>query len=172
MRLKTTCVSVPIALLVFVLSSTLVSAQTAVINFTDRGWYDLNGYHGSDLKNYIVGDNRGTSCGLCENDFRDFFVFDLSSVTQSIASAKLALFNPSSPPIAGYISADPSETYELHDVTTATATLRADHNNSVATWNDLGTGVVYGSRNMTSLDQGDYVEITLNSAAIAANAAS
>ena len=82
---------------------------------------------------------------------------------QPIASAKLAL----SVPATGYISADPSENYELHDVTTSLGNL-LNGTGGVAAHTDLGTGVVYGSRMMTAADSGNVVEIELNSSAIAA----
>ena len=162
MRQKIGCL---ISLLTVLTACSLVSAQTVVIDFTDRGSYTETGFHNSTNPNYVVGDNRGFpgACGDCRN----FFVFDLSSVVQPIASAKLALFVPSSLSGPGYVSADPSENYELHDVTTSLATLLAG-TGGVAAHTDLGAGVVYGSQTMTAADMGSVVEITLNSAAIAA----
>jgi hypothetical protein len=91
MRRKIACL---VALLTALLGCSLVSAQTVFINFTDRGSYTETGFHNPSNPNYVVGDNRGFpgACGDCRN----FFVFDLSSVVQPIASAKLALFVPSS----------------------------------------------------------------------------
>jgi hypothetical protein len=56
---------------------------------------------------------------------------------------------------------------KLHDVVTPFDAL-SNTTGGVAAWNDLGTGVVYGSRTMTAADKGSVVEITLNSSAIAA----
>ena len=94
-------------------------------------------------------------------------MFDLSSITQPIASAKLALSVLSSVGGAGYNSVDPSENYELHDVTTSIATL-LNGTGGVAAHTDLGSGVVYGNRTMTAADLSSVVEITLNAAAISA----
>jgi len=138
-------------------------AQTVLINYTDRGWYDPTGFHNPSNLNYIVGDFRA-SHGY--DDARNFFVFDLAGITQPIASAKLALFVPG-PSIPGYDSGDPSENYELHDVTTPIASLVAG-TGGVATHTDLGSGVVYGSRTMTAADLGNIVEVELNSSAITA----
>jgi hypothetical protein len=155
--------SILIALFSFMAICPLVSAQTAVIPFTDRGWYPPTGLHDPFILNYIVGDWR-TSFG--NNDSRNFFVFDLSTVTQPIATAKLALFVPGpSPP--GFFSGDGSENYELHDVSTPIATL-LNGTGGVAAHTDLGSGVVYGSRTMTAADMGSVVEISLNAAAISA----
>jgi PEP-CTERM motif len=139
-------------------------AQTVVINYTDRGWYAPTGFHDPSNLNYGVGDVRGPSCGVtCYADIRNFFVFDLAGVTQPISSAKLEL----SVPIGrGYVSPDPSENYELHDVITPIATL-VDGTGGVAAHADLGSGVVYGSRMMTAGDNNTVVGITLNSSAIA-----
>jgi hypothetical protein len=144
-------------------------AETVVINYSDRGWYEVTGFHSPTLLNYSVGDNRGFGCVGCQNDYRNFFVFDVSSVVTPIASAKLALLVPGpltiTPP--GYKSLDPSENYELHDVVTPIASL-VDGTGGVAAHTDLGSGVVYGSRTMTAADNGIIVEINLNSSAITA----
>jgi hypothetical protein len=158
------------ALLTFLLIHPPVSAQTVVIPHTDRGWYYETGYHDPDNLNYFAGDFRGDTCSSgCHPDIRNFFVFDLSSVVQPILSAKLALYVPSPPPSGfGYVSGDPSENYELHDVVTPIATLVAGGTGGVATHTDLGSGVIYGSRSMTAADMGSVIEITLNPSAIAA----
>jgi hypothetical protein len=118
--------------------------------------------------NYVVGDNRGEN-PLSFADHRNYFVFDLAGISQPIASAKLALFVPSTAtrPGPGYDSSDPSENYELHDVVTSLTSL-IDGTAGVAAYTDLGSGVVYGSRSMTAADQESVIEINLNSAAISA----
>src|SRR6476659_1571628 len=97
---NTTCSSMLIPLLVL-LYCPLVCAQTVVINFTDRGSYTEAGFHNPSNPNYVVGDSRGFpgACGDCRN----FFLFDLSGVTQPIVSAKLALFIPSSESGPGFV---------------------------------------------------------------------
>jgi hypothetical protein len=142
------------------------SAATLNVPAIDRGWYDITGSHNPFNDNYAVGDDRGYGlCGAttCFNDYRNFFVFDLSGVTQPISSAKLAL----NVPLAAYESSDPSENYELHDVVTPIAAL-IDGTGGVAAHADLGSGVVYGSRTMTAADMESVVEITLNSSAVSA----
>ena len=157
-------------LLASLVDCTRVSAQSVNIDYTGRGWYTDIGSHAARNLNYFIGDKCDAS--PCMSDTRNFFVFDLSGVTLPISSAKLALFVPGPLPILGFESVDPSETYELHDVTTSITTLLAGWTNGsstgIAIWNDLGTGVVYGSRAMTAADMGSVVEITLNSSAIAA----
>lgn len=146
----------------------LVSSRTSAlnVNYTDRGWYTPAGFHNPNNLSYIAGDTRGAGCITCVSDSRNFFVFDLAGVTLPIATAKLAVFVPSQPG-PGYVSVDPSENYELHDVVTPIAALR-DGTGGVAAYSDLGSGVVYGNRTITAADVGNVVEITLNSSAISA----
>src|SRR4051812_12524099 len=169
---KAACATTLIALLIVLLDGSFVSAETLVVSDTDRGSYTEMGFSQQSERSYIVGDPRGTCASViaCPVDGRNFFVFDLSSISQAIESARLALFVPG-PVLPGYKSPDPSENYESHDVVTPLSTL-LNGTGGVAAWNDLGTGVVYGSRTMTAADNGTIVEITLNSSAInALNAA-
>jgi hypothetical protein len=165
MRRKSTSTS-GLTLLFFLVLAPITSAATVEINYTHRGWYDITGFHNTFNDNYAVGDDRGGGlCGptTCFNDYRNFFVFDLSGVTQQISSAKLAL----NVPLAAYESSDSSENYELHDIITPIAVL-IDGTGGLAAHADLGSGVVYGSRTMTAADMASVVEITLNSSAVSA----
>src|SRR3954467_9848157 len=117
------CVSTYFVLPIILLSYRESLAQTTIINNMDGGWYSMQGIHDPTNSNYLVGDNR-PSCvpsESCQNDFRNFFVFDLGGVTQPIASGTFTVFVPRAPD--GYQSPDPSENYELHDVVTPIATL-------------------------------------------------
>jgi hypothetical protein len=163
MRRITECVSILIAIFACVMTCPLATAQTVVIPHTDRGQYSDTGFHNPGNPNYLVGGEAFSGPALHNN----FFIFDLSGVTQPIASATLALSVPGSSAGPGYNSPDPSENYELHDVTTSIATLLAG-TGGVAAYNDLGSGVIYGSRTMTAADMGTLVEIALTPAAIAA----
>src|SRR6266480_4071408 len=159
MRRFTGCVSILIAIFTFVINCPLATAQTVVIPHTDRGQYSNTGFHNPSNPNYVVGGDSFSSV------YNNFFVFDLSGVTQPIASAKLALYVPSALAGPGYNSPDASENYELHDVTTSIATLVAG-TGGVPAHTDLGSGVVYGNRTMTAADMGNVIEVTLNAAAI------
>lgn len=139
-------------------------SQTVTINWFGRGWYKSTGDHQQSTTNYVVGD---FSILQDDPDYRDFFVFDLSGLPKTIASAKLALYVPEGIRTPGYFSNDPSENFELHDVNTPAADLILG-TGGVAAHGDLGSGVVYGSRMMTPADMGSVVEIELNAPAIAA----
>jgi hypothetical protein len=163
------------AYLALIQSSLTASAQTTVIDYTDRGWYKSPGQHDPTNHSYFVGDDRGNFlCGLCEdNDVRNFFVFDLANLTQPVTSAKLALTVPAGD-YGGYLSGDPSENYALHDVTSPISLLMSGGlpqngvNINTTGYFDIGNGVVYGNRLMTAADKGLVVEIPLNSAGVAA----
>ena len=141
-------------------------ATTIVVTHTDRGWYNAVGGSQPTNLNYFAGDSRDRGCvgPGCTDDFRNYFVFDLSSIGQLIQSATLLLELPA--PDA-FFSADPSETYELHDVITSIPSLR-DGSAGLAGHNDLGSGTIYGSRTITASDIGTTVEIELNASAISA----
>ena len=64
-------------------------AQTITLDAVDSGWYNSTGVHDPSNTNYIVGI---TAIAL----YRNFFVFDLSSIPLPIMSAELRLSNPSS----------------------------------------------------------------------------
>jgi hypothetical protein len=158
---KTACAITLLTLAVVFLASPLTVAQIVTLDYTDRGGYHEFGGHLPSLQNYAVGDFRYIDG---EADRRNFFVFDLSAVTQPIAAAKLALTVPAP---GGFNSIYSTENYELHDVVTPLSTL-LDGTGGVAAHTDLGSGLVYGSRVMTRFDIGTVVEIPLNASAIAA----
>lgn len=93
-------------------------------------------------------------------ELRDYFVFDLASVNGTIASATLRL-QIGSP---AFLSTDSSETFSLFDVSTAIATLTGN-SGGLAAFNDLGTGISYGSVVVPSSISG-FVEVSLNAAGI------
>jgi hypothetical protein len=166
-------VSTTALLALFALSlAASASAQVVLLSATNRGFYDNSGNKSfqSATANYSAGDARGLPpAPLVSNDIRNFFVFDLSGVTQSIASAQLELYMPGPPMPPGWINSTSSgsEGYELHDVVTPIANL-LDGTGGVANHADLGSGVVYGSRTITPDDMGTVVIIPLNAASIAA----
>lgn len=133
---------------------------TPVVSAVDSGWYDWNGFHSPTNTNYFAGQaNDGVNP---IRQLRDWFVFNVPSVGGTITSVRLELFLP------GLVSPDPSETFELFDVTTPVSTLVAGGSGLTAIYNDLGTGVSYGSVTISAADNGRLVVINLNTAGIAA----
>jgi hypothetical protein len=127
-------------------------SATATLAAIDSGWWDNNGNHTANNKNYIAGRNN-----------HDFFVFDLATVRQPIVSGQ---FNVAMPP-TGYNSVDPSEPYALFDVSTSISALRATNSGQTAIFNDLASGTTYGTRVYSAADNGTLTSIPLNSSGIA-----
>jgi hypothetical protein len=145
--------------------SRTASAGLIVVDSSDAGWYDIGGSHSATNTNYIAGSLNG-------NTYRNFFVFDLSGVTEQIIGAELRLFNPGAPD-PGFTG--PPATYSVHAVSTPVTTLVTSHNNNAegqAIFADLGDGTQFGSRAMSILDNGSIVSIDLSGALAALNSAS
>ena len=106
----------------------------------NSGHYDNLG--GSIFTNYQAGFDGFNNNPLSE--VRNFFAFDLSSLTGPITSATLTI--PSNPFGIGYenTSGSASITYTNWDVSTSAADL-GDGTNGLSTFADLGSGVKFGS---------------------------
>lgn len=160
-----------ITILFLAVANSLVSAATLNLPAFYSGWYNIAGQHDPGNKNFFVGDNRRVYPFPANAEFRNFFVFDLATVTMPIESGVLALEMPLAPSpqpgsVPGYASSDPSETYELHDVTTSIHNL-INGTGGVTAHADLGDGSIYGRRIFTAADNGKVIEIQLSALAIA-----
>ncbi len=132
-------------------------AASYTLDAGNRGHYQNNG--GTLSGNYIAG-NAGHN-----EYFRNYFVFDLSTIPSSdaITGAALRLFNPST----GYHSVDSSEIYTNFalESTSISSLITGNGSNvlNVAIYNDLGDGIAYSSRvNLSSGSDGTFIQITLN----------
>lgn len=146
----------------YVFGSSGGSPWTLTINGTaytsvDTGWIRQTGAHISSNDNYIVG-----SC--CGYGFNNWGVFDLSNFSGTVNSAVLSLnsFSVTSSPVL----------YTLFDTSASLAMLDADRADGnvagIALFNDLGSGVSYGSRTYTGADINSVQSIALNGAALSA----
>jgi hypothetical protein len=99
-----------------------------------------------------------SDCALADLPFRNFFVFDLSAVSDTIVSATLQLNT-------GGVVTD--GTYTLHDVQSDITTLRAGGSGLSDVYADLGTGTSYGSIGLLSTQDNTIANIALNTYAIA-----
>jgi hypothetical protein len=149
-------------------------ADTIVINATYTGWYRNDGTNNADgsggsitgpsLYNYVVGQT-------VPETVRNYFVFNLSGVTglETLTSSQLRIFSPTSslPSFgSGYGSTDPREIYAVYDVSTDPNTLGTAR--GVSIFNDLGTGILFGTVIVTLQSSNGLVVTTdLNAAAIA-----
>jgi hypothetical protein len=140
-------------------------ASAAVINAIDSGWYNQTGTHVAQNDNYLAGEFSAA-------ELRNFIVFDLTAVVNDIVSASLLLYNPDNalPALRGYVSPDPTETYQLYDVSTPIATLSLSNVGAtgIAIFDDLGSGTVLGQQTVSAADNGAVVSIVLNADGIAA----
>ena len=77
-------------------------------------------------------------------ELRNFFTFDLGSLPAGtdVVDATLQVFQPS------YEGYDPFETYAIYDVSTPGGELVAGGSGLTDIFDDLGSGVVYGSRDV------------------------
>lgn len=154
------CITAFVVLTLILAATSSATAGEIVLEAVDRGNYSWEGYHSSGNTSYLAGDIAAS--GFVE--YRNFFVFDLSSVGGQILGATLELYNPSDPPDAGngYRSPDAFETYSLWEVVTDIGTLTAGGTGLVGIFDDLGGGVTYGTIDMTLADNGTIVSIQLN----------
>ncbi|WP_334013501.1 PEP-CTERM sorting domain-containing protein [Alteromonas sp. S167] len=109
------------------------NAALITLNSTDNGWYKSDGIHTTTNTNTFTGLFSGS-------EYRSFYNFDVSSlVGGTITAASIRFFS------TGRIETDTGfEQIGIFNVTTLPGT-----GNSVAIFNDLGTGNTYGSRGLT-----------------------
>ena len=132
------------------------------LNAVATGAYNQQGAHFTD--NYAVGWYATSNPGDLEG--RDYFVFDLSSVTGTIIAGFLRV-STAPPGYLRYGSDDPSETFTLFDVAaTPITTLVNGSGNGVSAFNDLGAGTSYGSRVVTA-NPGATIDVNLNGSGVA-----
>lgn len=138
--------------LLAVLSGKPVHAQLSR-QVIDAGWYQ-GGLHNPFNTNYITGQNSGA-------ETRSFFLFDVPDAGGAITSATLRI------PRFEVWSPDASEFLDIYDVTTDLTDL-VQGNGGLAAFGDLGSGVNYGSYEVLNIDGVEYIDVPLNSTAVAA----
>jgi hypothetical protein len=129
----------------------------------DTGWYDASGFHNPANGNYLAGDSTSTNT---TQPLRNFFAFNLPDLAGGpiAAAVRVRTFAVSSP--------TGSEDYQMHEVTTPVATLRAGGSGLTGIFADLGDGPVFGGRTYrVSSNSNELVVLPLNPAAVAAIAA-
>jgi hypothetical protein len=128
--------------------------------FENLGWW-------SDTQ---INSNTNENYGTGQSTFRvrNFFTFDLSSLSGTVVSATLELTR------YRYISPDPTETIEFFDVSTPAATLNTNDGTSTTIYSDLGSGTSYGSFVVPRYTDSstETLSFSLNAAAAAAISAS
>lgn len=144
------------------------TAGVIPLSFTDMGWYDDTGFHDHSNPSVLTGEivvlDPDTGAIARDGFFHSFFVFTLPAISDLIVGAQLQIFNPD----FGYFSGDLTETLGVFDVSTSAASLGPSTSGATAVFTDLGSGVAYGSQDVSAGDDGKYVLIDLNAAALAA----
>jgi len=135
-------------------------ASLSEVRTVASAWYTETGPSNSSRHNYVVGFPPLT-------EHRAFFVFDVRRIPGPLVSATVRLWNPQTAISDGYRSPDPEEVVTLFEATTAPAVLVSRSGGSEV-FEDLGSGVVYGSTVVSATDNGAFVEFDLNAAGLAA----
>ena len=142
-----------------VVSVSSASANTISLSDIARGRYSTTTNIGNAANNFY---GTGYFNGGVPNSFtewRSWFAFNLAGISGTITGATLQLN-------AGtYSSPDASETFELHQVTTAVNLLGSNNNNG-AVFTDLGDGAVYGTHVFDASQNSTTLSIALDAAAI------
>jgi autotransporter-associated beta strand protein len=133
----------------------LTYGTSVVINSANLGWYNNLGNHTASNPNYFVGDDSA-------NLYHNFFVFNLPALSSQFVDAELL--------VNSYNNVSPSgvETYQLYDVTTSITVLTNSASGATNVYTDLGSGAVYGGRNVYVSESGLISSIPLNGSFVAA----
>jgi hypothetical protein len=138
------------------LGALLVASANAQItlNSIDRGRYSEFGTHLlSDWDSYLAGQ-------VLTVEFRNFLVFDTSSITAPVTQAHLRLFLADD----SFYSPSTTETLKIFDVSTAISSLTAFQTSATSIFSDLGNGTQYGTTALAESNEGSFIDIALNSA--------
>jgi hypothetical protein len=122
----------------------------------NQGWYRDTGRNSNRNSNYIVGHCCGGG-----SEYRDFFTFDLSSLTRHVETATLVLFDP-------FNRGDVTETIRFSDVTTPAKRLNANGRVHPDIFADLGSGRSFGTFSPIRKPNSQVRRFRLNHAAVAA----
>lgn len=124
------------------------------VPISDSGWWNGDFYHDEINKNYIAGHFTGG-----EGEYNNYFTFDLSGISGTITSASFNLFT--------YTVAGSSVDYQLFDVISPLSEVHASGTNA-AVYDDLMTGVSYGSFIYNPSDSNEFRSVLLNADGISA----
>ncbi|WP_321394328.1 PEP-CTERM sorting domain-containing protein [Emcibacter sp.] len=142
-------------IIALVCGASSASAEIINIDSYDNGWYDQTGYHQSPNRNIVV--------GYFLVQYRNWFAFDLSSLSGPVSSASITVRANGS-----YITRDSSETFQLNEFSGDVTALAAGGTGLTSMFDDLGDGDNYGSYEYfgTSGSPMDQFSIDLSMAAL------
>jgi hypothetical protein len=155
------------------------TANAAFVDAVDQGNYGEDGYHCTPCTNYFIGEVTGSDSNnggaLRFFQLRGFFIFDLSGITEPIGAASLLLPNLPNGPSMGFMSPQGTETLSIFSVESSIDSIRGfpgeievPVGRGLLNFEDLGSGIDYGSYQATYADGGTNVAISLNGNALAA----
>ena len=146
-----------VGVLALALSLASSAAWADTVTAADRGWYLSNGHHLDTHTNTYTG-------RINSNTYHSFFVFDLSSLTETVTAATLRVN------LGAYYGSDAAQTFDAFDyggtIADLVATSAAGSGTGLAIFNDLGGGNAYGTATVTSSDVGSVIEIELSAQAL------
>jgi hypothetical protein len=137
---------------------------------TQTGWYNSSGFHGASNPDYIVGlCGSSDSCNGGDTVTNNFLVFSVPAGQYTSATISAYLPNPGliTAGTSAFYCACSSLTYQLWDVSTPIGELVASQSGRTDIYNDLGSGVLFGSVVITPGEQGTQILISLNAAGLA-----
>jgi hypothetical protein len=165
------------ALLIWVAEPLQANNIPMIIPAYDGGALGWNGLSEGSATDAVVGpywvssdDNISGEPEVFDIEYRNYHKFDLSNVTQQIASAQLILEFPD----GAYTSHYENEWFDLHEVTSDLDEFGFDFDAGVgrpysdAVYEDLGDGTSFGYQVYTEDDEGTSPVIELNAAGVAA----
>ena len=157
MRKRNTVIALLATFFALVAPATYAQVSRDVIDMTDRGWYDREGYHTATNQNTITGPGYN-------NDTNSWFLFDLSSIQAGVCSATLRL------ELETWSSGSTTGESSIWDVSTDPAILVQDHApgdpEGEAITIDLETGANYANKTVFETDVGSVLEFSLSPQAV------
>jgi uncharacterized protein (TIGR03382 family) len=132
------------------LGSGVHADREVVLDAFDRGHY-TEFFHIPHNTSYITGD--------ASSYHRSFFIFDLSGIEGTVVSAEFRFF------VSNTITADPFETFALHDITTPIPSV-LDGTAGMAAFDDFADGAFYGSADLDPALSNTTYSALLSAAAI------
>ncbi len=133
----------------------LVYGTNQLITSASYGSYDRSGNHTAGNLNYIAGYNGGDT-------FRTYFVFDLPNISGQLVDAQLLLNTYQMDSTNGDV------TFQLYDVTNAITQLTNNQTGATGIYADLGSGMIYGDRDIYTNEAYETATIPLDPGFVAA----
>ena len=143
-------------------ATTAIPTGTAAVDSSARGWWNDLGDHDAANANTVTGFCNSQCADAPGRTMNSFFTFDTSGVTTVVEGAVLRLF------VQGFNSDTATETVSVWDVSTDAATLAASGAGNTVVYNDLMSGVSYGSAAIGAANVNGSVDIPLSAEAVAA----